>query len=142
MAGFGMSQATRWTFDEALAKVPQLLEAEGFGILTQIDVKSTLKAKLGLDFRRYKILGACNPALAHRALTAETEIGLMLPCNVIVYERDDGATVVSAIDPVQTVGAQGSAEVMAVARQVRDKLARVVARVAEASGGAPAPGSA
>ena len=105
MASFGIQKRTGLTYDEALAKVPDALKGEGFGILTQIDVKETLKQKLGVDFRRYKILGACNPPLAHRALSAETEVGLMLPCNVIVYEGDDGKAVVAAIDPMATIAA-------------------------------------
>jgi uncharacterized protein (DUF302 family) len=123
MADFGIRKKTGLTYDEALAKVPDLLKAEGFGILTQIDVKETLKQKIGVDFRRYKILGACNPALAHRALSAVTEIGVMLPCNVIVYEGDDGKAVVTAIDPMATIAASQPA-LKEIAAEVRAKLAR------------------
>ena len=105
MAEFRIQRKTNLTFDEALARVPDVLKAEGFGVLTQIDVKATLKEKIGVDFRRYRILGACNPKLAHRALTAELEVGVMLPCNVVVYEGDDGKAVVIAIDPVATIAA-------------------------------------
>jgi uncharacterized protein (DUF302 family) len=103
MADFRMQKRTNLTFDEALAKVPEALKAEGFGVLTQVDVQATLKEKLGADFRRYRILGACNPKLAYRALSAELEVGVMMPCNVIVYEGDDGKAVVSAIDPMATI---------------------------------------
>lgn len=103
MAEFRIQRKTNLTFDEALARVPDALKAEGFGVLTQIDVKDTLKQKIGVDFRRYRILGACNPKLAFRALTAELEVGVMLPCNVVVYEGDDGKAVVIAIDPVATI---------------------------------------
>jgi len=126
---FGMRKTTRSSYDEVLERLPELLKAEGFGVLTQIDVKETLKQKIGVDFRRYKILGACNPPLAHRALSAELEVGLMLPCNVIVYEGDDGKAVVAAIDPMQTV-ASASEKLAPIAREVREKLARVLEKVA------------
>ncbi len=128
MEGFGIRKVTRATYDEVLGRIPDLLKAEGFGILTQIDVKETLKEKLGVDFRRYRILGACNPPLAHKALSAELEVGVMLPCNVIVYEGDDGKAVVTAIDPMQTIAAK-SERLAPIAREVRDKLGRVLERV-------------
>jgi uncharacterized protein (DUF302 family) len=128
MASFGMRKVTRSSYDEVLQKLPDLLKTEGFGVLTQIDVKETLKEKLGKDFRRYKILGACNPPLAHRALSAELEVGLMLPCNVVVYEGDDGKAVVAAIDPMETVAA-ASEKLLPIAREVREKLARVLEKV-------------
>jgi uncharacterized protein (DUF302 family) len=112
-------------YDEALARVPEALEAEGFGVLTEIDVQETLKKKLDVDFRRYKILGACNPPLAHRALGEELEVGIMLPCNVIVYERDGGGATVVAIDPMQTIAAQAPA-LRAIAEDVRARLGRVI----------------
>lgn len=124
---FGTRRELKTGYDETLAKIPDALKAEGFGILTEIDVKETLKKKIGVDFRRYKILGACNPPLAHQALSAETEIGLMLPCNVIVYETDEGRTVVSAIDPTSTIASVGNPKLTELAEQVRDKLARVIA---------------
>lgn len=117
------------TFDEALARVPEALKTEGFGILTEIDIQSTLKQKLGVEFRRYKILGACNPPLAHQALSSEVEIGLMLPCNVVVYEADDGRVVVAAIDPTQTMAAVGNPKLTELAETVKDKLARALEKL-------------
>lgn len=128
MANFGIRKTTQLGFDEAIQKLPDLLKAEGFGILTDIDVKGTLKQKLGVDFRRYRILGACNPPLAHRALQAELEIGVMLPCNLIVYEGDGGQAVVTAIDPMQTV-AGASDGLVPIAQEVRDRLERVLEKL-------------
>jgi uncharacterized protein (DUF302 family) len=128
MPGFTLRKDTHSGFDDVLGRLPALLQAEGFGILTRIDVKETLKQKIGVDFRRYQILGACSPAYAHQALTADLEVGTMMPCNVVVYEGDDGKAVVMAIDPLQTM-AVASPEVRAVAEQVREQLARVVSRV-------------
>src|SRR5690349_16640223 len=96
---FGIRKVLRASYEDALGRVPEALKSEGFGVLTEIDIQSTLKQKLGVDFRRYKIFGACNPPLAHQALQAELEIGIMLPCNVIVYEGDDRRAVVTAMDP-------------------------------------------
>jgi len=126
MTTFGLKKPLRATFDEALARVPEALKAEGFGILTEIDVKSTLKQKLDVDFRRYKILGACSPPFAYQALQAEVEAGLMLPCNVVVYEGDDRKAVVLAVDPTKTVAATGNAKLVELAETVRQKLARVL----------------
>jgi uncharacterized protein (DUF302 family) len=128
MASFGMRKETNSSYDEVLAKLPDLLKAEGFGVLTQIDVKETLKQKLGVDFRRYQILGACNPPLAHKALSAEIEIGVMLPCNVIVYENDQGKAVVTAVDPMQTVAA-ANPKLADIAGEVRQRLSRVLEKV-------------
>jgi uncharacterized protein (DUF302 family) len=112
-------------YDQALARLPEVLRAEGFGVLTEIDIAATLKAKLGVEFQRYKILGACNPALAHRALETVLEIGVMLPCNVVVYERPDGHATVVAIDPSQTMAAQ-HAELAPIADEVRQRLSRAL----------------
>ena len=128
MASFGMRKETGSSYDEVLGQIPDLLKAEGFGVLTRIDVKETLKQKLGVDFRRYQILGACNPPLAHRALSAETEIGVMLPCNVIVYEDDQGKAVVVAVDPMQTVAATNPG-LAGIAGEVRQRLSRVLEKV-------------
>ena len=112
------------SYEGALEKVIEGLKNEGFGILTQIDIKETLKQRLDTDFRKYAILGACNPTLAHRALTADLETGLLLPCNVIVYE-ENGGSVVAIIDPISMLGVIQKPELEAVAREARVRLARV-----------------
>ena len=128
MATIGMEKVSGWTFEEALERVPELLKTEGFGILTQIDVQATLKQKLGVDWRKYRILGACNPSLAHRALSAVPEVGVLLPCNVAVYEREDGKVVVRAVDPMQTIAAAEPA-LGEIAGEVRARLGRVLQQV-------------
>src|SRR5512138_2608649 len=129
MAPFTLRRQCRCGYDEALSKIPEALKSEGFGVLTEIDVRDTLKKKLGVEFRRYRILGACNPPLAHKALSANLDVGLMLPCNLIVYEGDNGKAVVVAVDPLRTVAAQDEPAVKEVAATVADKLARVLARL-------------
>ncbi len=126
---FVMKRELASTYDAALEQLPDALKSEGFGVLTQIDLKQTLKTKLGVDFRRYTILGACNPPLAHEALSTTLEIGVMLPCNVAVYETDDGRALVQAIDPTQTIAA-GDARLRPIAEEVRAKLGRVLERLA------------
>ena len=123
---FGIRKTLDVGFDDALAKVPEALKKEGFGVLTEIDVKQTLKAKLDVDFRRYRILGACNPPFAHQALQHSLDVGMLMPCNVIVYEGDDGRAVVCAVDPMQTMAAQGDDAIRPLAAAVREKLARVI----------------
>ncbi len=125
MAQLGMVKETQLSYDDVLAKLPELLKAEGFGVLTRIDVKATLKEKIGVDFRRYQILGACNPKFAHQALSIDPSVGVLLPCNVAVYERDGGGTAVRAIDPIQTMAASDP-RFAEVAGQVRERLARVL----------------
>lgn len=117
------------TFDEAVARTRDALGAEGFGVITEIDVQKTLKTKLGVDFRRYLILGACNPALAYEALKLEANVGAMLPCNVVVQEADDGGIEVSAIDPVASMQAIDNPDLKAKARQVADKLQSALKRL-------------
>ena len=128
MADFRIQKKTSLTFDQALARVTEALKSEGFGVLTQIDVQATLKEKIGADFRRYRILGACNPKLAYRALTTELEVGVMMPCNVIVYEGDDGKAVVTAIDPVATI-ASTHPGLNVIAGEVKFGLQRALAAV-------------
>lgn len=123
----GIQKTLSLDYDTTLAKLPEALASEGFGVLTEIDVQSTLRAKLGIEFRRYKILGACNPALAHQALSTDLGAGIMMPCNVTIYE-DGARTVVTAIDPMQTFAAADPA-LRPVADQVRDKLVRVLERL-------------
>ncbi len=117
---------TELSFDEAIERVTKLLADEGFGVLTQIDVKETLKKKIDVDFRPYRILGACNPAFAHKALLAEPQIGTMLPCNVIVQVNDEGKTIVSAVDPMASMQAVNNESLGAIASEVREKLKRVI----------------
>jgi len=119
-------------YDAAVEKVTAALKEEGFGVLTEIDVQATLKKKLDADFRRYIILGACNPPLAHRALSAELEIGLLLPCNVIVYEGDDSeSSVVSIVDPLAMLGTVANPGLQPVADEARARLQRVADALAE-----------
>jgi uncharacterized protein (DUF302 family) len=119
------------SFDDAVAKTIDELKKEGFGILTDIDVKDTLKKKLNVEFARYRILGACNPPFAHRSLQAEERLGLLLPCNVIVRELSDGSgkVEVAAIDPASAMSMVDNAALKAIAAEVRDKLLKVIAAV-------------
>ena len=117
------------TYEEAGAKVTAELKKEGFGVLTQIDIKKTLNEKIGVDFRRYAILGACNPKLAHAALSADLDVGMLLPCNVTVYEDGDGSQV-SLIDPVGMLAPAGLGELAAVAEDAQARLGRVAAALA------------
>ncbi|MGZ0017723.1 DUF302 domain-containing protein [Yeosuana sp. AK3] len=114
------------TFDEAIQKVTESLKEEGFGILTEIDIKATLKKKLDVDFYNYKILGACNPPFAYKALMAEDKIGTMLPCNVIVQEKEAGHVEVSAVDPVASMQTVENDELIDIANDIRDRLQKVI----------------
>ena len=113
-------------YNKAIEATKAALAEEGFGVLTEIDVKETLKKKLDVDFRPYTILGACNPPLAHRALQAEEQIGLMLPCNVVVQESADGGSIVAALNPLVAMQSVGNPELEPTAKEVTDKLRRVV----------------
>ena len=117
------------SFDEAVARVIEELKEEGFGILTDIDVKETLKKKLNVDFKKYRILGACNPSFAYQALQVENKIGTMLPCNVIVLETEEGKIEVAAIDPLASMQSVENPELQGVADQVQAKLKSVIAKL-------------
>ena len=118
------------SFDAVVEATIAALKDEGFGVLCDIDVRKTLKEKLNEDFRNYRILGACNPTLAHEAMTEELELGALLPCNVIVYETDDGDVAVSAVDPEQLVGVADNPALDSIANEVHDRFERVLAAVA------------
>ena len=123
-----INKAVNLPFDEVIEKVTAALKDEGFGVLTQIDVKETLKKKIDVDFRPYKILGACNPHFAHQALQSEDKIGTMLPCNVIVQQQEEQVEV-SAVDPIASMQAVENEALGELATQVRAKLERVIASV-------------
>ena len=125
---YGISKKVNMPFNSVIEKVTAELKTEGFGVLTTIDVRETLKKKLGIDFQNYVILGACNPPFAYQSLLAEEEIGLLLPCNVIVYEKE-GKTTVSAFDPMVMTSIIGKDELRKVAEEVGQRLQRVIDRV-------------
>ena len=124
-----VSRVVDYAFEQALVRVTEELKKEGFGVLTQIDVKSTLKKKLDVDFRKYQILGACNPTFAYKALQNERMIGTMLPCNVIVQETENGQTEVAAIDPIASMQAVNNPALAEIATLVQEKLKRVIENV-------------
>ena len=129
-AGYGYTTSLgRLAFAEAEQRVTEALKGEGFGVLTAIDVKATLKEKLGVDFRPYKILGACNPPLAHRALSAEVLIGLLMPCNVVLFEEDDGTITVSIAKPEEMFRPVGNPEMLPLVKEVDAKIQRVMQRL-------------
>jgi uncharacterized protein (DUF302 family) len=125
---YGFSKTIDLGFDEAINKVTEELKKEGFGVLTTIDVKDTLKKKINVDFKKYTILGACNPPIAHRALQTEEELGLLLPCNVIVYEKDNKTTV-SFFDPMIMTKLIDNKKMEQIAKEVKEKLQRVFAGI-------------
>lgn len=127
---YGHKRTLSLSVDEADQRVREELQKEGFGVLTEIDVKATLKKKLDLDFRPYRILGACNPTLAHEALSTEIDIGLLLPCNVIVYEGDEpGTSVVSVINPQVQLSVTNRDDISHFAKEVGDRMERVLAAI-------------
>ena len=125
---YGFTRTVNLPFEAAVQRVTEELKNQGFGVLTTIDVQETLKQKLNVEFTRYVILGACNPPLAHRALEVEMNIGLLLPCNVIVYEKE-GKTVVGAFDPMMMVPLVGKPEMAAIAADVKKRLEAVLAKI-------------
>lgn len=125
---YGFSKTTDYNFEQAIEKVTEELKKEGFGVLTTIDVKETLKKKIDVDFKKYTILGACNPKLAHSGLQAEEELGLLLPCNVIVYEKND-KTVVSVFDPQIMTAVIENPNIKSIADEVKSKLQKVLEAV-------------
>ena len=120
------SKTLNTSFEEAENKVKEELKKEGFGVLTEIDVQATLKTKIGEDFRKYKILGACNPNLAHKALLAEAQIGTMLPCNIVIQENEDKKVEVSVVDPIKSMQAIKNQELESVATEAQGKLKKVI----------------
>ncbi len=131
---YGFKAEVALPYERAVERVRQELAKEGFGVLTEIDVKATLKKKLDVDFRPYVILGACNPPLAHQALSAERDIGLLLPCNVVVYAADQaGRSVVAVLDPVEQLKLTGRSDIEPLAQDVRGRMQRVLQRVSQAA---------
>ena len=131
MKEYAFSTILDASYEDAISKVTEALKEEGFGVLTEIDVKSTLKKKLNVDFRKYVILGACNPPYAHRTLQTDLDVGLLLPCNVIVYETDDKKAYISAFNPVSALEVIKSEELGKIAKEVSEKLKRVIDKVSK-----------
>ena len=132
---YGLGVTVPLAYDEAVTRTREALAREGFGVLTEIDVRATMKTKLDVDFRPYVILGACNPPLAYKALSAERDIGLLLPCNIVVYAGDaDGTSVVTAMDPVEALQLTGRSDIHDMAVDVRQRLERVLADVERGAG--------
>lgn len=132
---YGIGTTVSLPYDQAVERTKEALAAEGFGVLTEIDVAATLKKKLDVDFRPYIILGACNPPLAYRALTAERDIGLLLPCNVVVYADDiPGRSVIAVMDPLEALQLTGNDQIRPVAEDVKARLTRVLEAVESKKG--------
>lgn len=129
--GYAFTTVLNTSCEDAIPKVTDALKEEGFGVLTEIDVKATLKKKLGVDFRKYVILGACNPPYAHRTLQTDLDVGLLLPCNVIVYETDDKKAYVSAINPVSALEVIKNEELRKIANEVSEKLKKVIDKISK-----------
>ena len=129
--GYAFTTVLSTSYEDAISKVTDALKEEGFGVLTEIDVQATLKKKLGIDFRKYVILGACNPPYAYRTLQTDLDVGLLLPCNVIVYETDGKKAYVSALNPVSALEVIKNKELRKIAEEVSEKLERVVSKVSK-----------
>lgn len=130
-ARYALSRTVDLSYEEAEKRIREELEKEGFGILTEIDVKATLRKKLDVDFQPYIILGACSPPLAHQALTAEPDVGLLLPCNVVVRTGEDGETIVEAMDPIPVLGMTDNEALRPLGEDARERLERALDRVAD-----------
>lgn len=126
LSNYSFGGETELDFDEAVNKVIESMKEQGFGVLTEIDAKKVLKEKLGLDRKPYKILGACNPQFAHKAIDMEPEIGTLLPCNVLVYEKDDGTVAVSAMNPEAALKLVGNPSIEDIAKQVRARIVKAL----------------
>jgi uncharacterized protein (DUF302 family) len=126
MSSFEITKQLDCDYEEAIEKVKAALAPEGFGVLTEIDVKTTLKKKLDKDFRRYMILGACNPQYAFKALSTEVNIGVFMPCNIIVYENDGGGSTVTAVDPTVSIGSVDNADISEFAGEIKKLLKKIV----------------
>ncbi|TFG76159.1 MAG: DUF302 domain-containing protein [Thermodesulfobacteriales bacterium] len=122
LSNYSFGGETKLGFDDTVAKVEEVLKEEGFGVLTEIDAKKVLKEKLGLERRPYKILGACNPNFAHRAIDMEPDIGTLLPCNVVVYEKENGKVMVSAMNPEAALSLVGNPDIEEIAKEVRNRI--------------------
>jgi uncharacterized protein (DUF302 family) len=129
MMAYFNAKTVGYSFEEAIEKVTEELKKEGFGVLTEIDVQATLKKKLDVDFRKYKILGACNPPIAHKALEAEPNIGVLLPCNVVVQEADEGRVRVSFVNPLDSMQSVQNENLGEIAGQVSAKLSKVLENI-------------
>ena len=129
LSNYSFGGETNLSFDDAVKKVTETLKVQGFGVLTEIDAKKVLKEKLGLDRKPYKILGACNPHFAHKAIDMEPELGTLLPCNVLVYEREDGKVVVTAMDPEAALKLVGNPDVEEIAKEVRKRIEKALEKV-------------
>jgi uncharacterized protein (DUF302 family) len=125
----GITTVVKLDYDQAVEQAKAALKEQGFGVLTEIDVKATMKVKLDVDFQRYVILGACNPPLAYQALSTDPSVGLMLPCNVVVYDNGDGSSTVSALNPMAAIGVVGNAGLDAMATAATTKLAAAIERL-------------
>lgn len=126
---FNLSKKTSQSFNETIDKVRDELQKEGFGIITEIDMRDKFKEKLDIEFRNYKILGACNPAIAYKAIQQEDKIGIMLPCNILIQEHENGKVEVSAINPLETIGLLNNKQLQSLAAEVSNKLKKVIEHI-------------